>query len=96
MKKWLNIKNNLAAPLFMVFLIAAWELITTTMAVPEYILPSPSVIAIALNENFSLLVEHSRITIVAVLGGAILAMTLALVLALAMDRGQSHGQNGSP
>ncbi len=86
MKKWLNIKNNLAAPLFMVFLIAAWELITTTMAVPEYILPSPSVIAIALNENFSLLVEHSRITIVAVLGGAILAMTLALVLALAMDR----------
>ncbi|MDY6826085.1 MAG: ABC transporter permease [Bacillota bacterium] len=86
MKKWLNIKNNLPAPLFLLCLIAAWEVITATLSIPEYILPSPSAIAAALNENFALLVEHSRVTMVAVLGGLILAIAVALILALAMDR----------
>lgn len=88
MKKWANIKDSLPAPLFIIFLIALWEIITAALAVPAYILPPPSAIAAALNENIFLLVEHSRITMAAVLSGLLLAVIVALLIALAMDRWQ--------
>jgi ABC-type nitrate/sulfonate/bicarbonate transport system permease component len=86
MKKWASIKANLPALVFIASLIAGWELVTRVAGVPAYILPAPSAIALALAENYALLLEHTRVTLTAVLGGLVLAIVIALVLAVAMDR----------
>ncbi len=86
MKKWVNIKTNLPAAGFLAFLLAIWEFLGRILEIPGYILPAPSAIALALAENFPLLLEHTRATFIAVLGGLILAIGVAFILALAMDR----------
>jgi putative hydroxymethylpyrimidine transport system permease protein len=86
MKKWANIKANLPALVFITILIAGWELVTRAAEVPAYILPAPSAIALALAENYPLLLEHTRVTLTAVIGGLALAIVIALILAAAMDR----------
>ncbi len=72
--------------IFIAALVLTWELITVWLAIPAYILPAPSAIARALGESFPLLVEHTRVTFTAVIGGLALAIVVALILALAMDR----------
>ena len=87
MKKWSSIKaNNLPAIFFIAFLITGWELVTRVAEVPTYILPAPSVILLALAENYMLLLEHTRVTLKAVFSGLALAIIVALTLAVAMDR----------
>ena len=86
MKKWASIKANLPALLFVTILIAGWELVTRAAEVPAYILPAPSAIALALAENYALLLEHTRVTLTAVFGGLVLAIVIALALAVTMDR----------
>jgi putative hydroxymethylpyrimidine transport system permease protein len=86
MKKWANIKANLPALGFITILIAGWEMVTRVAEVPAYILPAPSAIALALAENYPLLLEHTRVTLTAVIGGLALAIVIALILAAAMDR----------
>ncbi len=72
--------------IFITALVVTWELVTAWLAVPAYILPAPSAIARALGESFPLLVEHTRVTFTAVIGGLALAIVVALILALSMDR----------
>jgi len=72
--------------IFIAALILTWELITLWLAIPAYILPAPSAIVRALGESFPLLIEHTRVTFTAVIGGLALAIVVALILALAMDR----------
>ncbi len=86
MKKWASIKANLPALVFIAILIAGWEMIIRVAGVPAYILPAPSAIALALAENYTLLLEHTRITLTAVLSGLALAILVALALAVTMDR----------
>ncbi len=86
MKKWASIKDNLPAVGFLIFLIAIWELAARAADVAAYILPAPSAIAMALVDNFSLLLEHTRVTFIAVIGGLAMAILVALILAIAMDR----------
>ena len=86
MKKWKNIKSNLPALGFLIFLVTLWELFCRVAEIPSYILPAPSEIAFALGDNFLLLIFHTRITLMAVLGGLALAILVAFVVAVAMDR----------
>jgi len=86
MKKWKNIKSNLPALGFLTFVVALWELFCRVAEIPPYILPAPSEIALALGDNFLLLIFHTRITLMAVLGGLALAILVAFVVAVAMDR----------
>lgn len=86
MKKWANIKAKLPAFVFLTMMIAGWEMIIRVAGVPAYILPAPSAIALVLAENYALLLEHTRITLTAVLGGLVLAILVALTLAVVMDR----------
>lgn len=86
MKKWTSIKANLPALVFIVILITGWELLTRVAEVPAYILPTPSAIALALAENYTLLLDHTMVTLTAVLGGLALAILIALTLAVVMDR----------
>ena len=86
MKKWASIKAKLPAFVFLTMMIAGWEMIIRVAGVPAYILPAPSAIVLALAENYALLLEHTRITLTAVLGGLVLAILVALTLAVVMDR----------
>lgn len=86
MKKRANIKDKMPAYVFIAALIAVWELAIIITGLPAYILPAPTVILFALVENHTLLLEHTRVTLIAVLGGLILAILVAFTLALVMDR----------
>ncbi len=86
MKKWASIKANLPATLLLVALMLIWELAARAVDLPAYVLPAPSAIALALAENFSLLISHAGVTLNAVLGGLALAITISVLLAVAMDR----------
>lgn len=86
MKKWASIKDNLPATLLLVALMLIWELAARAVGLPAYVLPAPSAIALALTENFSLLISHAGVTLKAVLGGLALAITISVLLAVAMDR----------
>ncbi len=86
MKKWKSIKSNLPAAGFLALIVVSWELLTIVAEIPSYILPAPSEIAIALGDNFYLLMVHTRVTLIAVLSGLALAVLIAFILAVAMDR----------
>lgn len=86
MKKWAGIKAKLPSFVFLTIIIAGWEMIIRVAGVPTYILPAPSAITLVLAENYALLLEHTRVTLTAVLGGLVLAILVALTLAVVMDR----------
>ena len=86
MKKWASIKSNLPAAGFLAVIVSLWELMARVMDVPEYILPAPSAIILALADNYLLLIDHARVTLTAVLAGLTLAVIIAMLLAIAMDR----------
>jgi ABC-type nitrate/sulfonate/bicarbonate transport system permease component len=79
-------RDNLPAISLIVFALICWELISHYSAIPEYILPSPLMIAKALTANFSLLLIHTGYTFGAVLPGLALAIIVAPFLAILMDR----------
>jgi ABC-type nitrate/sulfonate/bicarbonate transport system permease component len=86
MNKVINIKEHLPALILMVFILSIWEFTVWAFSVPQYILPAPSAIILALIQYRSLLLMHAGVTFTAVAGGLIAAVAAAAVLALAMDR----------
>jgi len=86
MKKWVSTRASLPPLIFFASLIILWEILSQTMQFPAYILPAPSVIGRSLLTNASLLIHHTGATLTAVAGGLALAISTALLLALAMDR----------
>jgi ABC-type nitrate/sulfonate/bicarbonate transport system permease component len=86
MKKVTNIKEYLPALILMALIVVTWELAVRAFSVPQYILPAPSAILLALIEYRSLLLMHAGVTFTAVAGGLAIAVVAASVLALAMDR----------
>ncbi len=86
MKKWASIKSNLPSALLIAGVLLLWELVTGAADLPEFILPAPSTIALSLAANFYLLIGHAGVTLTAVLGGLALAILVAMLLAIAMDR----------
>ncbi len=86
MKKWASIKSNLPAAFFLAVVVLFWEIFCRVADMPVFLLPAPSAIALSLADNYLLLIEHARVTMTAVLGGLTLAVMVAMVLAVAMDR----------
>jgi len=81
-----NLTENIPALILILIMLAAWELIVRLTAVPQYILPSPWAILSALVESRSLLLMHTGVTFTAVAGGLAMAVTIAVVIAIMMDR----------
>lgn len=82
----LKAAGSLPAVLFLLALTALWEGAARILNVPEYILPAPSAILQALLANRALLVGHARTTVTAALAGLLLAVAVALLLAVPMNR----------
>lgn len=73
-------------PLISIFtLIVLWEVIVNIKNIPSYILPSPTMIIKALIDDFSLIWEHTKVTLYESFLGFILAIILAFILSIIMD-----------
>lgn len=62
--------------------VIAWEVVVTVFRVPEYLLPAPSGVAIALVEHWRYLAVHSLVTLGEILAGFGLAVAVGIPLAM--------------
>lgn len=86
MKKWKNIGGKLPPLLFITGLLITWELLGRFFAIPAYILPMPTAIIKALSHNWSLLLVHSRTTLLAAVAGLALAIVVGILIAVLMNK----------
>ena len=76
------VKSSIAA---MVGLIVIWQLIVSFTDVPRFILPSPYLVGISFVENFSLIGEHTLVTLNEILLGLAIGIALGIITALQFE-----------
>ncbi len=81
-----KLKDKLPVLSLIAIIVAGWELACLYLKVPEYILPAPSVIFASIFSNINLLLSHTGVTFTAVLPGLSLAIVIAPLLAILMNR----------
>jgi len=85
MRKWENIRDKAIPILFIILVIAIWQLIVDSGMIARYILPSPwdviTVCIIILPE----IQEHIYTTLQEAITGLLVAVSLSIVLAVLMD-----------
>ncbi len=86
MKKPLNIANRSIALFLGVFLLALWELASIMGWLPQFIIPAPSEIVLALFNQREALFYNSLITLVQALVGLFFGIVIAFILSISMDR----------
>lgn len=70
----------------LVFLILAiWQFCVSMQILPDYLLPSPVQIIQAFIEDFPLLMQHSKYTLLTAFIGTIIGLILSFVLSIIMD-----------
>lgn len=62
-------------------ILIGWELIVRMGNIPSYILPAPTVILARFVEDFGVILEGSKVTALAVVGGILLGASLAIITA---------------
>jgi putative hydroxymethylpyrimidine transport system permease protein len=76
---------SLTRPLItFVVLVAAWWLLTWVAAIPPYLLPKPSSVAIALVKHHALLLDNALVTLCETLLGLTIGTALGVAIALLM------------
>ncbi|NLY38978.1 MAG: ABC transporter permease [Firmicutes bacterium] len=80
------IRRNLPTAGLLLLLVACWELACRIFEIPPQQLPAPSAIGRAFFENFTILAVQARASLAAAGAGLLMALLLAVLLAVAMDR----------
>lgn len=80
-----NITNNYAALFLGLIFLVIWETAGHLGWLPEFIIPTPSEILIALIEEWQTLAYNSAITLFQAMVGLLIGITLAFLLAILMD-----------
>ena len=78
-------RQTVGAAGLVILLIVAWQLGVVLFRVPEYLLPSPAQIAVALWETRAVLGDHTLITLGEVLFGLLVGVILGFALAMLMS-----------
>ena len=78
---WIKWKERIPSLLLFLFLLGAWQIVTTATQIPLWILPTPSQIGKALWETRQLLWMHTLTTLVETTVGFFLAIMLSLITA---------------
>lgn len=86
MKKWRSIKDKIYAPLFLVAVIIIWQIAGECEWVPSFMLPTPVMVIKALIGDLKLIGESLLITLGEAGVGMALALIVAFILAVIMDR----------
>jgi len=76
------IRAVLGAVLTFVALVALWEVLVRGFAVPGWLLPAPSAIAVALVESRDELIHHSLVTLYETLLGFVLSIVISIPVAV--------------
>lgn len=84
MKRRLN-TDKLYAPVFILLLLAVWQLVVQTGIVPAYMLPSPLQVMKALIKDINLILDHSWVTLIEAALGLLFGILLGFAFALIMD-----------
>ncbi|WP_065107455.1 ABC transporter permease [Streptobacillus moniliformis] len=72
---------------YLIFLlIITWQLLSTFNVVPKFLLPSPIDVVNAFIKDFSLIIKHTKYTIIEAFSGLFLGTLFAFILSIIMDR----------
>lgn len=72
---------------YLIFLlIITWQLLSTFNVVPKFLLPSPIDVVNAFIKDFSLIMKHTKYTIIEAFSGLFLGTLFAFILSIIMDR----------
>lgn len=85
MKKSTNIDNRLYPIASMIIMTLLWQIIVDFNNVPNYILPSPADIMVALVRDHSLILSHTKVTLYESFVGFGFSIALSFILAIIMD-----------
>lgn len=85
-KKLQNTIDKLSSYTAIVGILIAWQIVSTIEIVPKYMLPSPVDVTKAFISDFSLLMHHSKITLIEAFLGLCIGIILAFLIAVLMDR----------
>lgn len=78
-----RIINRLSPIGFFALIIVAWELLVRALSIPQYLLPSPSVIAVDFVSSINSLLFHAVVTLWEAFLGFLLANALGVLVAIA-------------
>lgn len=84
-KKQQSIIYNCIPVFVIIALLLIWQIINTTELIPKYMLPSPLEVIQAFIEDFPLLMEHSKVTLIEAFWGLFFGVTLGFLSAALMD-----------
>lgn len=86
MKKLQSITSKLPAVIAILTLLLVWYLVCAFELVPDFMLPSPGDVLMALKTDFPLLLSHARVTMLEAAYGLLAGIAIAFVFATLMDR----------
>ncbi len=81
-----SVMMTVAPVIFLAAILAVWQGVSAAGWMPGYMLPSPAAVVRALAEDFPLLLEHSKTTLLEAFFGLASSIGLAFVTAFFMDR----------
>ena len=81
-----NITRKVPALAALALIVAIWELVCVSGAVPSYMLPSPIDVVRAFADDFTNLMHHAATTLQEAAWGLLAGIGLALIMATLMDR----------
>ena len=86
MKKFQNITDKIAPSIIIVILLIIWQTLSMINIIPKFMLPSPFEVVRAFISDFSLLMEHTEVTLIEAFLGLGLGIILGFAVAVIMDR----------
>jgi ABC-type nitrate/sulfonate/bicarbonate transport system permease component len=84
-RKLQNITSTINAGAAIVVILVIWQIVSTLGLVPSYMLPSPVQVVQAFAGDFTLLMDHARITLTEAFVGLAVGVTFGFVMAVLMD-----------
>lgn len=87
-KAWHWVRGRSGAIILAVILLLLWELSVWIFKIPSYLLPAPSDAVVALIGGFEngVLIKHTWVTLVEIMGGFAIAVVAAFVLAFSVTK----------
>lgn len=88
-KKLQNITNKTYSVAAIAILVIIWQMLSSTGVVPSFLLPSPVEVVQAFIKDFSLLMEHAKVTLAEGFLGLFLGVAIGFLAAVLMDHFQA-------
>jgi ABC-type nitrate/sulfonate/bicarbonate transport system permease component len=85
-RKQTNIGLNLSPLIVIILVIAIWQAVVSFGLVPRFMMPAPTDVVSAFGEDWQLMLQNLRITLIETVFGLLIGILLGLVLAILMDR----------